>query len=375
MNTKKIGIINFQYSDHNYGAVLQAAALEHIIKSLGFDVEHINYVPYDKNKISYKIKSGFIGYLIKLLIRKNKTLKYVRNNNVFELFRTKWITRTNEIYLNNTDLDKISSQYSAIIVGSDQVWRPKMYSRPDEFYAYFLGFASDATLKISYAASFGVDHWEINDKNYTNKVKKNISRFSSISTRENSGVDICKDIFSVDAQHVLDPTLLVDKSFFESIIKYESINPQKKNIVYYKLDITPSFKKMMKKISFNENKNIENIYFNEGVVCDDYIPVHEWLYKIKNSHLVITDSFHCVCLSIIFNVDFICIKNSNRGESRLTSLLSSLNLLDRLIDEDNLVCSVDKLATINYQLVNEQIMTMKKQSSIFITSALEKTEY
>ncbi|EKT0593524.1 polysaccharide pyruvyl transferase family protein [Morganella morganii subsp. morganii] len=369
MNTKKIGIINFQYSDHNYGAVLQAAALEHIIKSLGFDVEHINYVPYDKNKISYKIKSGFIGYLIKLLIRKNKTLKYVRNNNVFELFRTKWITRTNKIYLNNTDLDKISSQYSAIIVGSDQVWRPKMYSRPDEFYAYFLGFASDATLKISYAASFGVDHWEINDKNYTDKVKRSISRFSSISTRENSGVDICKDIFSVDAQHVLDPTLLVDKEFFDKIIQ-ASPTISDNNIVYYKLDITEKFNTIMLNIEDILKYKTENIYYKQNLIFNHYIPVPIWINKIKNSELVITDSFHCVCFCIIFNKDFFCIRNKNRGESRLFSLLSLLGLEDRFVFEHELIDSVKNSNKIDYTKVINKLDEHKIKSKNFIIRSL-----
>lgn len=371
MNTKKIGIINFQYSDHNYGAVLQAAALEHIIENLGYSAEHINYIPYNKKSILYKIKSGFIGYLIKLLLRKNKPSKYIKNKNVFECFRKKWITRTKETYLNNTDLDKLRSSYSAIIVGSDQVWRPKMYSHLNEYYVYFLEFADTTTLKISYAASFGVDNWEIKDENYTKKIKNSISKFSAISTREDSGIDICKNTFSVKSQHVLDPTLLVDKDFFNKIIENENITSNSKTgIVYYKLDITNSFKDEIKKLGFIENKNIENIYFKYGLLNNSYLSVYEWLYKIKNSHLVITDSFHCVCLSIVFNVNFICIKNKKRGESRLISLLSSLGLNDRLVDEDNLVLSIQDLKDINYQDINNNLNSMKGNSLKFIHDAL-----
>ncbi|QKJ50679.1 hypothetical protein G9396_05230 [Providencia rettgeri] len=61
MKQEKVGILNFQYSDHNYGAVLQAAALENIVKQLGYNVEHINYLPYNKKKFKNKLKYSFIG--------------------------------------------------------------------------------------------------------------------------------------------------------------------------------------------------------------------------------------------------------------------------------------------------------------------------
>ena len=42
----KLGIINLQNSRCNYGAVLQAAALEQFIRQqVTSDVEHINYTP------------------------------------------------------------------------------------------------------------------------------------------------------------------------------------------------------------------------------------------------------------------------------------------------------------------------------------------
>lgn len=48
---KKIGLLNFHYSDHNYGAVLQAAALSDVISRIGYSVEHIDFIP---NKIAQK---------------------------------------------------------------------------------------------------------------------------------------------------------------------------------------------------------------------------------------------------------------------------------------------------------------------------------
>lgn len=378
MTKIKIGILNFQYSDHNYGAVLQASALESVVNGLGYNAQHIDYIPYDKNQIKNKIKYGFLGHIIKFFLGKSNLFSYTMNNNVFEEFRQKWITRTTDVYLNSSDLTKIASNYAGLIVGSDQVWRYSMFFSEHDYHAYFLQFASDSTIKISYAASFGVDHWEKNDDPIiTNSIKSYLSKFDAISVREDSGVKICNDIFSVNSTHVLDPTLLAGKEFFDKIISSSSIassnNQRKPTIVYYKLDITKDFKNKLKKISNTLNIQTKNIYYSEGIFYNKYINVTSWLEQIKNSTLVITDSFHCVCFSIIFNKNFVCIKNKNRGESRLFSLLGSLGLTDRFITEDELDTCLENIQDIDYTKINTIIEEQRKNSLTFLINALSKT--
>ena len=71
---KKIGIINYQYSTHNYGAVLQAAALHHFIRNeLDLEPEHINYIPRnDLPKWYTKIKSRARELLMALKLKQKK---------------------------------------------------------------------------------------------------------------------------------------------------------------------------------------------------------------------------------------------------------------------------------------------------------------
>lgn len=371
MNNISVGLLNFQFSDHNYGAVLQAAALENVVTQLGYNVEHINYIPYH-NGLKNRLKKSFFGHLVKVILGKSSFFNYVTNQNVFEKFRQQWITRTSTSYHTSSDLDSISSNYSAIIVGSDQVWRQSMHSTPTDSYAYYLQFASDTTLRISYAASFGVDYWE-KSKNQQKEtaIKNSISKFNSISVRESSGVGICAEQFNKKAVHVLDPTLLVNSEFFEKIINNVNEKTQS-DIVYYKLDITSHFIEQLHSFSTSEKMSLENIYYTKEQFFNKYIPVSLWLYKIKNSKLVVTDSFHCVCFSIIFNKDFLCIKNKKRGESRLISLLALLGLSDRLIDEYELASKLNKMQDIDYNQVNKNLETHKIESYSFLKNALEK---
>ena len=238
----KIGVLNFQYSNHNYGAVLQAAALEDAIKQLGYKVEHINFIP-TIGKITFKqtIRS-FLGKLLRItgLIKKRKHRPDIENSYIFENFRCDWINRTSLSYHCSEDLKKLANKYRVIVVGSDQVWRA---AKTGEYALdYFLPFAGSKCQRISYAASFGVGAWEKeNNNNLTAAISKEIKKFDYVSVRENDGVIICKDIFGIKAQQVLDPTLLVGRAYFDRII--DSVNSKDiiSDIVFYKLDVDDMF--------------------------------------------------------------------------------------------------------------------------------------
>src|SRR5690606_19965537 len=99
-----------------------------------------------------------------------------------------------------------NNRYDAVIVGSDQTWRPR-YS--PNIYNYFLDFLRDENVRrIAYASSFGTDKWEYNDKQ-TDRCSKLAKEFDMISVREKSGVDLCIRHLGVEALAVLDPTLLL----------------------------------------------------------------------------------------------------------------------------------------------------------------------
>ncbi|WP_290485910.1 polysaccharide pyruvyl transferase family protein, partial [Idiomarina sp. UBA3162] len=130
MNKKaRVGLLNFQYSKDNYGAVLQAAALERLVKKRVENVEHIDYRP-QRNRIRLLLSA-----IVKRLLNKNS--RNDSNNALssqgFESFRVKFISRT-PIIFNKKKFRVESANYDAIIVGSDQVWRPTMGGDPLVFF-------------------------------------------------------------------------------------------------------------------------------------------------------------------------------------------------------------------------------------------------
>lgn len=371
---KKIAILNFHYSSNNYGAVIQAAALAHIIKSAGFDsVEHIDFVPEPDappppltfiQRIKRLISKDFFSIL------KNKKAarsEVIGNAQTFEEFRKHWIKRSTKRYQNFEDLQSIKDTYTDVIVGSDQVWRTKYTGK--FALVYFLSFLPAKVKRISYAASFGLGNWEEDvDSQLSQKIQKEVQLFDAISVRESAGVNICQDVFNVKATHVLDPTLLVNASFYDEIIAHAG-NVKKSDIVYYKLDTNEQFFQTIDDICTQRNYEAENIYHKVEQGKKSFTDVPEWIAKIKESQLVITDSFHCVCFSIIFKKQFICIVNKDRGLARLESLLSKLGLLDRLCFDfgPESVLSMDE---ISYDDIDSKLDELRIASNDFLLSAI-----
>lgn len=375
---KKIGLLNFQHVNDNYGAVLQAAALAYTLKSLGFnDVEHINFVPeqepgpapLSKKQRIRRLISPALFSIIREKFKRSKVV--VRNSIAFENFRKKWIPRSDKKYRNFVDLREADSSYRAVIVGSDQVWRTKYTGK--FALVFFLSFLGASTRRIAYAASFGVNHWETpRIEGLSEQVRNEVQKFHSVSVRENAGIQICKDVMGVEATHVLDPTMLVPSAFFNELTKDVLIKSEL-DIVFYKLDADDAFFNAVEHVSKKLNYKAENIFYKTSTLgFKSYTDVDEWVAKIKNSKFIITDSFHCVCFAIIFKKQFICIVNKNRGLERLESMLGQLGLLDRLcVDLDFSI--IEKLlnSSIDYESIDRVLEPLRVKSTQFLLTSLE----
>ncbi|MQF60399.1 polysaccharide pyruvyl transferase family protein [Vibrio parahaemolyticus] len=371
MKNKKIGILNFHYSTHNYGAVLQAGAINNSLKDLGYDVEQINYIPHENKLSFYALRRILAKVKSKIENReKNKDLSKVKNSVVFENFREKWLNVSSDNPITDSELKNLATRYFAVIVGSDQVWRPSMTQ--ESALRYFLDFVSPKTRRISYAASFGVDYWKpALIPFFTKRVKYELNKFYAISVREDSGVKICKEISGVEAEHVLDPTLLVGREYFDTVINQGSkrlSDNECTGICYYKIDMPPSFTSAIETLSKVSGRRLNNIYYSEE---NGFLSVENWLSSIKNSHLMVTDSFHCVCFSLLFNKPFIYLPNDGRGMSRIHSLLGKLGLEFLICHDVKDINSVYvKSQKINYDEVNLALSREREKSKLFLKKSL-----
>ena len=365
----KIGILTLPIAE-NYGGTLQAIALYRFLHNQGHDVVLIYK---ETHQILWKkiIKS----IVLKVPFHDYKGIKTYKERKKFHrIFIEKEIFKISKDLYTKKDLEKYSKKenFDAIIVGSDQVWR-KEYINEKYYKSYFLDFLDGKkTKKIAYAASFGKDYWE--GQNDIDEISILLKDFTSISTREFSGTNICRDTFTYNnAKHVLDPTLLMDKEFYinEIISKYNVTNIEKGGLVTYVLDEEKEKREIIDFVK--DSLNVEKIHNLKGFNnLKTIYSVPEWLKSFESADFIITDSFHGMVFSIIFKKDFIVIGNKERGLDRFTSLLFLLNLENRLIF--NLEDLKNKnIGNIDYKVLNERLNLNKKISLDFLLNSLDDT--
>ena len=157
----KVGILNMQFSRHNYGALLQAAALEQTVRDIlpSAIVEHIDSRPnwMCEPKGFARLKAVLRKYVGSIL-RRPSQLPRLGNYEVFSDFRSSYLSLSSNSYCEIADYDKEQWDYDLVIVGSDQVFRYEFVRSQTEI--FFLGFLPDRCRRVAYAASFGVNHWE-----------------------------------------------------------------------------------------------------------------------------------------------------------------------------------------------------------------------
>lgn len=358
---KKIGVLAFFHPQtRNYGAVLQAYALSKTVQQLGYDVELIDI--RDKTTIKFST------------LLKNKIRRCIEGN-PFRTFLKSQVSLSKPL-LSFAELNEHANEYYAVIVGSDQVWRPEYCG--NMALHYFLDFVPQSVLRVAYAVSFGVDNWTV-DQDITEIIRKEVHKFKAVSVRELAGVDICKEVFGIKASHALDPTLLVDKKLFYDLLPQHKIKQEvkKQYIVSFVLDRTEETDAIESYISKQSGKSIHSI--NKRKICffgrkwEKFLSIKGWLTQLRDSEMIITDSFHCVCFSLIFQKNFICIGNKSRGLSRLNSLLKVVGLEDRIfLNFTELENSSFWDTDIDYKRVNDSLEFQRMISLGLLKDSLVK---
>lgn len=333
----RIGILTLPLHS-NYGGILQAYALQTILERTGCDVSLIEvptypiHLPLWKAPLVYgkRILKNISGHPFPIFYEQkvNREAPIVRQYT--DKFIDKYIKR--RIVKNYTNIHE--NDYDAIVVGSDQIWRPKYF--PNIEIAY-LNFTKGWNIKrIAYAASFGTDEWEYN-KRQTRICGRLLQSFDAVSVREESGINLCHNYFHVQAKHVLDPTMLLEPEDYIRIFEKASVPKSPGTLLNYILDETPEKMAFINEIAgekglipFRVNSKVEDVKASLEECIQP--PVEQWLRGFYDAEFVVTDSFHACVFSILFNKPFIVIGNAERGIARFTSLLKVFNLENRLIN-------------------------------------------
>lgn len=375
---------------NNYGGLLQAYALQKVLRGLGHDVVTDRFGACKPSGLCYK-PIAFLYHFAKRYFLKNKLYNpwqyYFKSFNTSSHSYSKKVSIHTDRFVdkNIKTIDffkqkhfpdkKTLEQFDAIVVGSDQVWRAAFFP----YSTYFLDFTKNIDIiRVAYAASFAVDHWGEFSDALTQKCAESAKLFRGVSVREDSGIELCKKHLGIDAVQVLDPAFLLEREEYLELIEDGDKAENENILMVYTLDKSDEKSLIVKQVSTHlglapyEVMPKSKLAAKTACVNDCVFPsVSKWLSGFRDAKFVVTDSFHGTVFAIIFNKPFIVIANDYRGKSRFTSLLHIFSL------ENHLITSSDDLNNelflpIDFDEVNTKKNVWKNKSFSFLSSNLVK---
>ncbi len=332
-------VTNFNNSG-NYGAVLQAFALNKTIRDFGISCNTLSFNLYEQNGSKtrrylkrvekFEIK-GFFEDLNRDVGRLIVSKKINLRKKSLELFKNS-IPHT-KIYAYD-ELDELSKEYDCFICGSDQIWRPTYQG--ELVGIYWLKQIKGDVVKASYSASIGLDQLP---KSLWDEARVFLDDFDYIAVREEQAKKFLTDICDKDIIVTVDPVFLLSQNKWRSL----GVRPQidEEYLFVYMIHGT---KELIKSIErFAKKMNLKIVIFPfmsyrfKIIECKigDYrifdASPEDFLGLIDNAKYVFTDSFHVTAFSILFQKNFFTSSANGLALSRIKNLLEKCGLADRLI--------------------------------------------
>lgn len=330
----KIGI--FTFFQTNYGAVLQAYALQKYLQEQpNTEVEMVDFTTpahLEDHRIIRKLKSknpfSILSYYLFTFLRYRQLKRRV--SRTWD-FKKKYFHYTRR-YATVKEVLENHPQEDIYVTGSDQVFNPNAKYVP----VYYLDFDKGNGKKVAYAPSFGISEF---NAEITAKIEKYLKDFDYLSCREPAGAEYLKSIVGHDVPVVVDPVLLHDASEWSKV----AISPQyKKDYIFiYDLNGGKNLIKIAKNIQKQTHLSIVCLTGNRTKIY----PVDKQVYDagpaefigwIKDASYVVTDSFHGTVFSLIFGKQFFSFVAIEKTSSRIKNILGKAGLSERIVKKTEL---------------------------------------
>lgn len=341
-----IGILTFHRAA-NYGAVLQAYALQNYLKNQKHNVEILDY----RCRFMERSHSPLYFFYVNGITNKIKQtirlpIKF-KKRKVFNDFIKRKLILGNEIYDN----------LEVCIVGSDQVWNSHLTNYD---MTYLLANVPNYIKKISYGASIGKNYL---DKNVLELYRKYLKSFKKLSVREFEASELLYILFGYKAEIVGDPVFLLKREEWNNFCE----EPNRENyLLLYMIRMDNELEQLAKDIA--KSKNLQLVHISDSLKRkknEIYVPFptpEEWVGLFKKASYVCTNSFHGTAFSLIYNKEA-CISLSsevNNGNARIIDLIRNLGIE---IPRNNRYISIKNY---NWELINKMIEKIRIKSQEFL---------
>ena len=361
-------ILIYTYKHSNYGAVLQAYALQkYLVSTYDAEVKVVDFTTDSHLKGDKLIKTSgsilerVIYTFFNILHRGELKRRIART----QLFKNKYYNQTDR-YKSVEQLINNNPSADIYITGSDQVFNPHSSFLP----VYYLGFKKGAGIKVAYAPSFGISSFT---PEITERIKPYLIDFNFLSCRETVGAEYLSSILNKEVPTVCDPTMLLKQSEWSVVAQ----QPRFKGdyILVYEINGGANIIRLAKKIGAEKNlpivcitsKTHKHYYVNK--IIRDAGPA-EFVGWFKNASYVVTDSFHGTVFSWIFKKDFFYFLAYEATSSRARTLLKHIGCEERIVK----LGEIPEFSLSNYKPYNKIVPPIIQDSKNYIDSFVHYAE-
>lgn len=354
----KIGILTFHCA-YNYGAVLQAFAMQEYLRSIGHESYIIDYRPgymkerYERHTIRHWLGRSLSTTFTKVFTEPFLIWSRCRRYDKFESF-----------IQNRLKLVPINGNYSfdAIVLGSDQIWQPSLTG--GSFDGMFLGEGFSCG-SFSYAASSRINKLTEAESAY---LMQRLNELKAIGVRELKIKELLQPLSQKTIAVNMDPTLMAGESWLNYL---QLDNPSKDEYVFvYEIqrhrEVRNAANAFAGKNGFKSIEVTGNDIPDLACTLDRTASPEGFCAYIKFAKCIFTTSFHGVALSILQKRPFFYFMQHTNSDERILSLLRLLHLENRAIEMNEEL----PIAEIDYSVVEEALQNLQKESRDYINNAL-----
>lgn len=351
---KKVGICTLHDAAPNFGATLQAFAMQEVLKSLGYEPEFLKFKNGNQNE------NITINKILNNSVSLRKDEKKYKGIDTQNISINRKLKKSN-VFLKVSDrvYDSEKDNYESIVIGSDELWNINnpSFEHRREYYGYDLGSSNI----FAYAPSCNTTTVEEFKEFHNNDI--DFKNLAALSARDLNTMELLEEVTGKKASLVLDPTMLID-----NIVKYAKVPKEKDYILIYDYRVTGKRKKQIQKLAKEKNLPIYSIGFycsfaDRNIDAD----IFEFIGYVKNATYVVTATFHGTIFSILNQKQFVSYACLGY---KIEDLLNRLDLVERDASNiEDLGTIIDK--KIDYDKVNSKIADERRKSMEYLKSALE----
>ena len=373
-NKIRVATMTFHMA-HNYGAMLQAYALQRAICELGFDCEILDYrFKYidqwsgirNRHDLAeeYGVVEGNLRFLHRYIKGNYSNILPIRKK--FDSFMRRDLKLSKKVFFTPDSLR--DAKYDVIVLGSDQIWNPELTNGPALEY---LGkyFDCSKTRLVSYAASCGKAALDVRYKELFLPLMK---RLYALGIREKGFTEFLKKEWDLSAETVLDPVFLLDYKEWVRTGEKSDVKLDRPYLLIYAFQTNNDIYELAQEIACQYNLQLVSISYKYEERLSNILQLTEcgprdFISLIYNASFVCTSSFHGMAFSILFEKDFYCAGHPLYSQ-RNRDLLKLVGLENRLFYKRNDIRNIEKC---DYSYVSERLEIEKEKSLNFLLRSIQ----